>query len=85
MEETLILSTVLEKQAGCQIFADVFFLRRNHVKTISRIVHASFSSYNSCAIHNHSTQKVFSHHKRFTRIPELLSRSNFVERSCLVT
>jgi len=73
MEETLILSTVLEKQTRRQIFALVFFLRRNHVKPISHIVHAPFSSYNSCAIHNHSTQQVFfSHHKRFTRIPELL-------------
>jgi phosphorylcholine metabolism protein LicD len=80
MEETLIISTVLEKWTR-QIFADVFFLRRNHVKTIGRTVHAYFSSYNYCAIHNHSTQKVFfSRHKRFTRIPELLSRSNFVER-----
>jgi hypothetical protein len=70
MEEELILSTVLEKQTR-QIFADVFFLRRSHVQTIGPTVHASFSSYNSCAIHNHSTQKVYSHDKRFTRIPEL--------------
>lgn len=73
MEETLIRSTVLQKQTRLQIFADVFFLRRNHVKTISRIVHVSFSSYNSCTIHNHSTQFFFfSHPKPFTRILELL-------------
>jgi len=60
MAETLILSAALRKKTRRQIFADVLFLRRNHVKTISRIVHASFSSHNSCAIRNHSTQNFFS-------------------------
>jgi hypothetical protein len=79
MEETLILSTVLEKQTR-QIFANVFFLRRNHIKTIGRTVHASFSSYNSCAIHNHSTQNVFFHIISDSLVSLYFSRSNFVER-----
>jgi len=73
MEETLIRSTVLEKQTRRQILADVFFLRRNHVKTISPIVHAFFKATILVPSTTISNKRVFfSHHNRFTRIPELL-------------